>query len=794
MKSFAHVDASSIEKAVEALSTPDGGARVIGGGTDLIGQLKSYVLSDALLPRTIVNLKEAGLDYIRDDGDKIRIGATTRLGDVARDVGVNQIYKALAEAAGQAASPALREMATIGGNICQSTRCWYYWNPNNRFDCQRKGGNQCYALIGEARNHSILGGVRVVNTPCTEGCPAKVQIPAYMSLLRDKDIDRAARVLMESNPFPAITGRVCPHTCQDSCNRTDLDQSVSIRNVERVVGDYAMDHLDELLSPEVSGNGGRVAVVGSGPAGLSAAMYLRRHGHDVTILESLAEPGGMLRHMIPAYRLPTDLVERVVDNLKAAGVEIQCGVKVGRDTTLSALRSEFDAVFIGVGAWGQPRLGLENEKLLKSGLDFLKATKDSCSKKAHETPCELIKPGDSVVVIGGGNVAVDVALSAKRLGSKKVTMVCLESEAEMPAFSWERKQAIEEGVDLLPSWGPSVILTENGVLTGLELVRCTAVFDEKGVFRPRFDDAVKEKISADCVFLAIGQRPDLESLDAEGKLRDGGAYIKAAEDTQETTVAGVFAGGDVTTGPASVIKAFAAGRRAAIAISAYLQADKEDSKIPEPNLVPCVFNAAFLSKTAPAEMPKLPVESRAIDAEDELGLGTEGFEREINRCFNCSCISVNNSDIAAALIALNGSVKTTKRTIDAGSFFSVGVGATTVLDDDEIVVEIVIPKPPEGAKSSFVKYALRKTIDFPIVSCAVMAVDGGETRICMNAIYNVPYRALASEQIIMEKKITEHTAEEASRVALSGVVDLPKSGYKVSAAQSLVKKALLSCR
>ena len=571
--------------AEELLAAGPAEARAYAGGTDLLGVLKDGVHPD--FPRTVVNLKgipgltsieECGGAVGRDDaadgdgagagaeGDAtsdnhgLRIGALATLRQLERHPLVRARYPLLAQAAASVAAPQLRNMGTVAGNICQEPRCWYYRHPEDTFHCTRKGGAACNAFTGENRFHSIFGSVTVDTRPCTAACPGGVRVPEYMALIRAGDLDQAAALLLESNPLPAITGRVCPHYCETDCNRERFDEAVSVRAVERYLGDYILAHAPRFLGPPPAGSGVRVAVVGSGPAGLAAAFYLRRAGHKVTVFERQPEPGGMLRYAIPGYRLPLEVLQQVIAALAGCGIEFRTGVDVGVDVTLDDLRRDYAAVFVGPGAWGQPRMGLENEELLEPGLDFLRRV-----RTGDRPPV-----GRRVVVIGGGNVAVDVAVAARRLGAESVTMAFLETCEDMPAFVQEVDQAREEGVQILESCGPARIRTNDaGRLTGLDLMRCVCVFDAGGRFAPAFDETDMSSIEADQVILAIGQRVELGGLAVEGLLDEGGRLAVDAE-TGAAALPGLFAGGDAVTGPASVIAALAAGRRAAVAIEEYL--------------------------------------------------------------------------------------------------------------------------------------------------------------------------------------------------------------------------------
>jgi CO/xanthine dehydrogenase FAD-binding subunit len=302
---------------------------------------------------------------------------------------------------------------------------------------------------------------------------------------------------------------------------------------------------------------------------------------------------------------------------------------------------------------------------------------------------------------------------------------------------------------------------------------------------------VKQTIEADQIILAIGQKPLLSYVESLLKVeRD---LIKVDPATQATNIATIFAGGDVTSGPASVITAIAAGRRAANSIDQYLKGKEPAVEDKEKVKSLARFNSDYLKKISRVKASELPISERSMDTEDVLSLSRSAAEKEVNRCFNCGCLAVNTSDIAPALIALNAKIKTTKRVIEAENFFEVKGYRTTVLDADEIVTEIQIPTPASGTQSAFLKFALRKSIDFPIVNCAAM-IDGKGVRICLNGVFNRPYRARAAEQAIAGKPIDETNAEAAGEAAVSDAVVLEGNRYKVQIAKVMVKRAILACR
>ena len=774
MKPFKHINAKSIEEAAEALSA--GKTSLIAGGTDLLGTLKDNILPD--YPQTILNIKSVPrLDYINEESGTLKIGAMTRLADIAENPAVNEKYTALAQAAKAAAAPNIRNMATISGNIAQLNRCWYFRKPENRFNCIRKGGEECFAILGDNRFHSIFGGVKAGKTPCTLECPAGTDIPGYFAKLREGDWDAAARIFMTVHPLPMITGRICAHPCQNGCNRNNTDSSVAINSVERTLGDYILDNADKFYAPPASETGKSVAVIGSGPAGLSAAYFLRKAGNKVTVYDVKDEAGGMLMYAIPAYRLPKDLVRRVIGIFKNMGVEFKLGTKIGTDVIPEELERSYDSVLYATGTWKRPVMGISGEDLTVFGLDFLVEIQKWMEGKI----------GQEVFVMGGGNVAMDVAMSAKRLGAKKVTLACLEPRDRMPASAEEIARAEEEGIIVMPGWGLSQVIEENGVAKGMELKRCTSPWDENGAFNPQYDDCEKIVIEAENIMLATGQRVDLSYFGEKYEIQLYRGYLDVDTETAMTSRKGIFGAGDAVK-PGLAIAAIATGRKAAFGMNDYLGVD---SSIAIPEQASLSFDAEGVAVKQPLVLSELSVENRRIDVEDSFSATSEQAIEEARRCLNCGCYNVHPSDIAPALIALDAKIITNKRTIPAESFFDVRIPSNTVLESGEIITEIVVPEPPAGSKSAFKKFAFRKSIDFPVVNCAV-SVGSDTPRICLNAVAPKPYRAVNAETVIAGASMSEELAAAAGEAAVEGALPLPASKYKVQIAKTLVKRTLLS--
>jgi NADPH-dependent glutamate synthase beta subunit-like oxidoreductase/CO/xanthine dehydrogenase FAD-binding subunit len=782
LRPFRHIAARSLEEAAALL---DGaGARAVAGGTDLLGVLRDNIHSD--YPDLLVDLTRIpGLDYIREEQWRLRIGALASLAEVASHAGVREAFPALAAAARSVASPQIRNMATLGGNICQEPRCWYYRYPENQFHCSRKGGNGCPAMMGENRYHSIFGAMRAIEAPCTRYCPAHVDVAAYLSLLRRGDRDGAAAVVLERNPIPAITGRVCPHYCEMGCSRGHYDESVSVRSVERGVGDHVLEYPRRFYKAPRRRTGRHVAVVGSGPAGLAAAYFLRRLGHEVTVFDALPEAGGMLVYGIPAYRLPPEVVRRQVAALAGMGITFRLGARVGgRGLSLTTLRRRHDGVFLATGAWVQKQLGLPHEELLTPGLDFLRGIHDGT----------VTGVGRRVLVVGGGNVALDVAISALRLGAAEVTVACLERRDEMPAFPEDVEQALREQVQLMPSWGPWRVLVRKGALAGMELARCLSVFDPAGRFAPVLDARERKTVRADQVILAIGQGADLTYA---GKALAGPGGLVVDEETGATALAGVFAGGDAAGGTATVVAAVAAGRRAALALDRHLGGR---GQLPGGAAAP----RAFLEENpaAAAQSPRVAEEAvasmgRSVKREDTATSPWSTLDAEARRCFNCGgCAAVNASDLAPTLVALGATIHTTRRAISAEDFFAVGPRATTVLEPGELVREVVVPRPPAGTRQCYLKFRTRQTIDFPIAAVAVaVTLQGGVAsgaHLALGAVGPIPLRATAAEEFLEGRRLDAATAVAAADLAVADVAPLGENRYRVAILHALVRRALAS--
>jgi NADPH-dependent glutamate synthase beta subunit-like oxidoreductase/CO/xanthine dehydrogenase FAD-binding subunit len=761
--------AASLQEA-EQLLRSNPGARPLAGGTDLFGALKDSVHGNGA-PVDLVDLKTVpGLDGVTLEGREVVIGALTRLADLASSELIDERLPMLAGATRSVASPQLREMGTVGGNLCQEPRCWYYRNPGDLFHCHRKSGELCAAALGDDRYHSVFGAVRVVDPYCTQACPNHTSIPVYVEMLRDLEIETAARTLLTQNPMPAITGRICPHLCETGCTRADIDEPVSIHSLEREVGDYVLEEPAVFVGPEVAPSGSSVTVVGSGPAGLTAAYYLRRAGHAVTVLERETRAGGALSFGIPPFRLSRAVVDRVVDLYTTLGVRFGLGVEVGRDITLEEIRATSDAVIVASGACLASRIGIEGEDATVAGLDYLR-------RAAID---EHWRESGAVVVIGGGNVAVDSAMTAMARGAERVTMVCLESRDEMPAFDAEVTEALRSGIELKTQWGPRRVRLEGSAVAGVDLVCCSSVFDSEGAFCPTLDESVTDFVAAGKVILAVGQRVDRE-------------WFKDCLAPEAGSARGTFVCGDAESGPATVVEAIASGRRAAANAHRLLTG----TDLPEPVTKGAVCELLEVDAASAGRATRVLGERPVAATSDSAAfavLDPTDITEEARRCLNCGCLAVSPSDLAPVFIALNARVQTSKRRLAVEELFAASVGGSTVLDDDEIVLAVRVPLPGPADGDVFQKFRERKSIDFPIVNLAVhVSVVGGmvaDARLCAGAVAPVPLRLRAAERALVGRQADREACEQAAQAAVAAAHTLQGNVYKRQILEVMVRRSL----
>ena len=481
--------------------------------------------------------------------------------------------------------------------------------------------------------------------PCKTACPAHIGIQGYLQLAKEGRYEDALALIKKDNPLPAVCGHVCNRRCEDACTRGTIDEAVAIDEVKRFIAERDLNAETRFIPKKTipSLKGGfeeKIAIIGAGPAGLSCAYFLALTGYKPTIFEKNAEPGGMLRYGIPSYKLEKDLLAAEIDVIRQLGVEIRCGVEIGKDVTIEDLREQGYKGFyaaIGCQRGRKPGISGENAEGAYAAVDFL--------RKAGAKESFALE-GD-VVVVGGGNVAIDAARISSRCTDSKISMFCLETREKMPASDEEIEEALEEGIELNCGWGPKEVLEENGHVSGVVFKKCTRVFDAQGRFSPEYDENDTVTIPCRHVIFSVGQAIDwghmLDNLHVE--LRPNGGAL-ANKLTYQTSEPDIFVGGDVYTGPKFAIDAIAAGREGAISLHCYvhehctltigrnrrdfIELDKENIKVE-------TYDSS--SRQIP---PKADVKEQAKTFRDlSQSLTEEQVKKETSRCLSCGASVVD---------------------------------------------------------------------------------------------------------------------------------------------------------
>lgn len=481
--------------------------------------------------------------------------------------------------------------------------------------------------------------------PCKTACPAHIGIQGYLQLAKEGRYEEALALIKKDNPLPAVCGHVCNRRCEDACTRGTIDEAVAIDEVKRFIAERDLNAETRFIPKKTipSLKGGfkeKIAIIGAGPAGLSCAYFLALTGYKPTIFEKNAEPGGMLRYGIPSYKLEKDLLAAEIDVIRQLGVEIRCGVEVGKDVTIEDLREQGYKGFyaaIGCQRGRKPGISGENAEGAYTAVDFLRKAGGS-----ESFPLE----GD-VVVVGGGNVAIDAARVSSRCTDAKISMFCLETREKMPASNEEIEEALEEGIELNCGWGPKEILEEDGHVRGVVFKKCTRVFDAQGRFSPEYDENDTVTVPCRHVIFSVGQAIDwghmLDNLHVE--LRPNGGAL-ANKLTYQTSEPDIFVGGDVYTGPKFAIDAIAAGREGAVSLHRYvhenctltigrnrrdfIELDKENIKVE-------TYDSS--SRQIP---PKADVKEQAKTFRDlSQSLSEEQVKKETSRCLSCGASVVD---------------------------------------------------------------------------------------------------------------------------------------------------------
>ena len=454
----------------------------------------------------------------------------------------------------------------LGQKLC--TKDGYIEYPRQELPDEVKWGPEKWAI--DYRDKNRINCYNTGTAPCKTACPAHIAVQGYLKLAAQGKYREALQLIKRENPFPAVCGRICNRRCEDACTRGTVDQAVAIDEVKRFIAQQDLDaetrFVPEKVIPKVDGEfSEKIAVIGGGPAGLSCAYYLAEKGYRPTVFEKESRPGGMLMNAIPSFRLEKDVVEAEIDVLRQLGVEFRCGVEVGRDVTIPQLRERgYRGFYLAVGLQHGGALAIPGGDAanVRAGVDFMRDVNLREEKSLS----------GRVVVIGGGNIAADVARTAVRCGAEKVTLYCLEGYDEMPMGEEDRSECEREGVEIYAGFGPKEITVEDGRAVSMAFVKCLRVKDENGRFAPVYDESTVQVTPCGTVLYCIGQKPDWGTLLTGTAVElDGRGLVQADPVTYQTAEKDIFAGGDVYTGQKFAIDAIAAGKEGAVSLHRYVQ-------------------------------------------------------------------------------------------------------------------------------------------------------------------------------------------------------------------------------
>ena len=454
----------------------------------------------------------------------------------------------------------------LGQKLCTKDGPITY--PRQELPDASEWGPEKWAI--DYRDKNRVNCYKTGTAPCKTACPAHIAVQGYLKLAAQGKYKEALQLIKRDNPFPAVCGRICNRRCEDACTRGTIDQAVAIDEVKRFIAQQDLNaetrFVPEKVIPKVDGEfEEKIAIIGGGPAGLSCAYYLAEKGYRPTVFEKEKQPGGMLMHGIPEFRLEKDVIEAEINVLRALGVEFHCGVEVGRDVTIPELREQgYKGFYVAIGLQSGGRLGVPGEDAegVKAGIELMREVNLEGKKSLS----------GRVVVIGGGNIGADVARTALRCGAEKVSLYCLEDYDSMPMGVEDRTECEEDGIEIHAGWGQTEILAENGRCSGIRFRKCLSVRNAEGRFAPTFDDNTTEEVPCDMVLYCIGQKVDWKGLltGTAVELNPNGT-AKADPVTYQTAEPDIFVGGDVYTGQKFAIDAIAAGKQGAVSLHRWVQ-------------------------------------------------------------------------------------------------------------------------------------------------------------------------------------------------------------------------------
>ena len=486
--------------------------------------------------------------------------------NMSRSAYVAKVEKANCVACGKCVEFCPAGAVKLGQKLCDKEGCEVQY-PRIPLPSEQPWGEHMWS-----HNYRDVNRINCYDTgtaPCKTACPAHVAVQGYLKLAKEGRYDGALALIKKDNPLPAVCGHVCNRRCEDACTRGTVDEAVAIDEVKRFLAERDLNaetrYIPKKTIPSLKGGfDEKIAIIGAGPAGLSCAYYLALTGYKPTIFEKNEEPGGMLRYGIPSYKLEKDLLAAEIDVIRELGVEIRCGVEIGKDITIEELREQgYKGFYVAIGCQRGRKPGItgENAKGTYAAVDFLR---EAGAKESFALE------GD-VVVVGGGNVAIDAARISSRCVDAKISMFCLEQRENMPASKEEIAEALEEGIELNCGWGPKEVLEEDGKVAGVVLKKCIRVLDEQGRFSPEYDEEQTVTIPCKHVIFSVGQAIEwgnmLDNLDLKRRPNGGALADKL---TYQTSEPDIFVGGDVYTGPRFAIDAIAAGREGAISLHRYV--------------------------------------------------------------------------------------------------------------------------------------------------------------------------------------------------------------------------------